>query len=439
VSRTAIVLTAGPDEGSLVLDPSGTTIHADGVVVRQPTCFSYQQVARGIQLRLSSRVGVLLHLLPEHREPEDDLGLIGASAAMSALRRMIERAAPSKASVLILGESGCGKELVAQAIHRRGNRANGPMIAINMATLTDGTAASQLFGHQKGAFTGAETRHAGLFEMAQGGSLFLDEVADATPNVQAMLLRVLESSSVLPLGGAKERPIDVRVLAATELDVFAETQRGSFRSSLAQRLAGVLLRVPPLRERREDIPILLLHFLSVLDASRADYWLSGSMRDKEPRLSTDFMFGLTAQSFPGNVRELRNIAQYILSNGRAPEQLGSGPCRPTSAESAGESPLPAAEKCTVRCPLSEDELRRALVESKWSPARAARRLGVPNSTLHYWMRHRGLARRASEIPDDELHALTERMGGDVDAMSRILAVSARGLRLRLRRIQNGRL
>jgi two-component system nitrogen regulation response regulator GlnG len=434
VSRREIVLSAGAEDGSTVLDPGGATVHADGAAVREPVCFSRQQVARGVQLRLSSRVGLLLHFLPEQPESGADLGLLGASGEMSALRRTIERAAPSNASVLILGETGCGKELVARAIHRASARAARPMIAVNMATLTDGTAASQLFGHLKGAFTGAGARHLGLFETAHGGTLFLDEVGDATPGVQAMLLRILESSRVLPLGSSEERAVDVRVLAATELDVLADTQRTSFRSSLAQRLSGVLIQVPPLRARRSDIPGLLLHFLSVVDASRADYWLSGSMRDKEPRLSSDVMFALLAHEFPGNVRELRNIAQHILSFGRLPDRFASGAC--PSADSLSASAAPGADGGGIKNVPSVQQLRRALAESDWSPSRAARTLGVANSTLHYWMREHRIARRATEIPEHEIRALAEQLGGDVGAMSRALSVSVRGLRLRLRRIEN---
>jgi DNA-binding NtrC family response regulator len=298
-----------------------------------------------------------------------------------------------------------------------------------------------LFGHKKGSFTGADTAHVGFFERAHGGSLFLDEVADASSRVQAMLLRVLETSKVLPLGASLERTVDVRLVAATERDVAAEAMQGLFRGSLAQRLSGFVIRVPALRERREDIPSLLLHFLSTLDSARSGPWLSPARPNERTRLPTDFMFQLVSHKFPGNVRELRNIAMLMLARGRIPDRSiselaapwtdsRSGGARPTEPAPAPGSPVPSARPCP-----SKQALLEALVQSRWSPARAARLLGVPNSTLHYWIKQKGIVRRAIDYSNLELKAVAERLGGDVDAMADDLAVSKRGLRLRLQRAQ----
>lgn len=434
VSRTELIFSAGGEPGSLVVDPNGTTLRVDGSLVREPVRLSQQRLVAGVQLGLSSRVGLLLRLQPDCIVSRHDPALIGDSPPMSLLRRSIERAAASKANVLILGESGVGKELVAAAVHRWSPRGLRPLVAVNMATVTDSTAASQLFGHQRGAFTGAESSNSGVFELANGGTLFLDEIADATPAVQAMLLRAIESSRIVPLGSTREREVDVRFIAATEVDVLGTVRQTGFRPALAQRLAGIVLRVPALRDRADDIPRLLVHFLSVLDSSRKDYWLSGAMSDRQARLPAEFMFQLLSHSFPGNVRELRNIGQQLLTLGHVPSLLKVGTEVPPASRAAGEAQSVPRVRTRKRTAIpAEEALHRALAESDWSPARAARLLEVPNSTLHYWMKQKGIARRASEIPENELRSVAQRERGDIEAMSRVLCVSERALRLRLAR------
>jgi DNA-binding NtrC family response regulator len=442
ISRRPVLLSLAEDGASILLDPAGTDLRVDGLVAQRPMLIAAEHLTRGVSLRLSSRVALLLHLQSENTEPPQRSRLVGTSPAMSSLRTAIAHAARSSASVLILGESGTGKELVAEAIHRQSARAEGPWIALNMATLNENTAYSHLFGHRKGSFTGAEAAHTGLFESAHGGCLLLDELADATPRVQAMLLRTLESSRILPMGASTERPVDVRVIAATERDLVSETAQGSFRASLGQRLAALVIRVPPLRERREDIPGLLVHFLASLDPSRSQRWFSPAEAHSAPGLSADFMLKLMSHPFPGNVRELRNIAAQLLASGHAPEQLPfelaanetSHPVHgPASLAGIASAPASHAVTPAVRRAPSDEELRHALIMSDWSPAAAARLLGVPNSSVHYWIKNKGIVRRAFEYSDSELQSAADELGGNLDEMSKALSISVRGLRLRLKR------
>lgn len=429
VSRTPLVWHAGHEPGSIVLDSGGVTIKVDDGAVSSSHLISRERLLRGVLVGLSARVGLYLHSKASSARFSDEHGLLGDSDAICSLRATIDEVATSRAPVLILGENGTGKELVAAAIHRRSGRAHGPFIAVNSASLTEGTALSQLFGHRKGAFTGADQRHAGLFEQARGGSLFLDEIGDASPAVQVMLLRALESNTVLALGDDKEHHVDVRVLAATELDLGQEMGSGRFRPSLAQRLASIVIHVPPVRSRREDIPSLLLHFLSLIAHGNPGEGGSETLRRKGFVLSTAFMFGLLAHHFPGNVREIRNIAQQLWSVGHTRNHLAfaTAPVRTTD--------LGAAEPGLSRPRFTRDEVLKALHDSNWSPAKAARLLGIPNSTIHYWMTRQGIGRRAVDLSDPELQAVAERCGGEINAMSRMLAVSPRGIRLRLARIQ----
>ena len=210
-------------------------------------------------------------------------------------------------SVLILGESGTGKELIARAIHFGGTRAKGPFIPLNCSAIPHELAESTLFGHLKGAFTGATTDHKGYFELANSGTLFLDEIGDMSPDLQAKLLRVLEDGFFMPVGGTKEKQADVRVVAATNADLQARIASGTFREDLYYRLARFPVFLPPLRERKEDIPLLAVHFLEMF---------ADEMRVEQPVLTPQALKALEAYHFPGNVRELKNIREHALIRSR---------------------------------------------------------------------------------------------------------------------------
>jgi len=324
--------------------------------------------------------------------------IYGESPAMLDVREKIARVAATNATVLITGETGTGKELVARAIHRNSARANKPFIALNCAAFTETLLESELFGHEKGAFTGADRPRQGLFEAAHEGTLFLDEAGEMSPAAQAKLLRVLVDGQVLRVGSTKARIVEVRVLVATHRDLQQRVKEGSFREDLYYRLAVVPIHIPPLRERREDIPGIC-ELLSRQVAAE----LGMRVRTIRP----DTIQHLQDYSFPGNIRELRNLIEraYILSSA---EELGpeSFPvARPTESVPAqdlkpgnGKVSLPVAPNqlppsfdLSAFLDATEKELIvKTLATTKGAQAEAARRLGLSRSALAYKLTKYGI-------------------------------------------------
>src|ERR687894_845657 len=233
----------------------------------------------------------------------DEWAMVGESVAMRALRKQIALVAPTDGRVLIYGESGTGKELVARAIHARSLRASAPFVELNCSAVPEELIESELFGHVRGAFTGATGPKRGKFELADGATLLLDEVGDMSPRMQAKVLRVLEEQRFEPVGGATPMRVDVRVLAATNKRLEVEIERGNFRSDLLFRLNVIPFELPPLRERSEDIPLLVEHF-------NQRFSLSYNKRPK--RFDPEAVEALRAYSWPGNVRELRNTVERVV-------------------------------------------------------------------------------------------------------------------------------
>jgi DNA-binding NtrC family response regulator len=264
--------------------------------------------------------------------------LIGKSSAMRKVYTLIEQVASSSASVLITGESGTGKEMVARAIHEMSPRRAAEFVAINCSAIPETLMESELFGHERGAFTGASARRHGCFEQANGGTLLLDEIAEMPPLLQAKLLRVLEERTVRRLGGAQEIPVDVRVLAATNRDPHDAVRGGAFREDLLYRLNVITIDLPPLRQRKEDLPLLAESLITSLAARHAR---------PARRLSPAALEVLRAHHFPGNVRELRNVierAVIICSGDTVERRSASRRCTTssTSTATAGNSPTPRA-------------------------------------------------------------------------------------------------
>jgi DNA-binding NtrC family response regulator len=238
-------------------------------------------------------------------------GMVGSSAAMADLQRLIDAVANSEATVLIQGESGVGKELVAHAIHERSPRAARNFVAVDCCTLQEKLFESELFGHEKGAFTSADRQKPGLIEAAQGGTLFLDEIGEIEPPVQAKLLRVLETGQFRRLGGVKDLQANVRVVVATNRNLAQMSKDGKFRSDLYYRLSAFTLRIPPLRERLQDIPALVEHFLAHHNFSRR----------LNKRLNPTALRLLMAYGFPGNIRELRNMVERAIIVGGGSDEI----------------------------------------------------------------------------------------------------------------------
>ncbi|MBI2434553.1 MAG: sigma-54-dependent Fis family transcriptional regulator [Candidatus Hydrogenedentes bacterium] len=309
--------------------------------------------------------------------------LIGNSAQMHEVRDLIERVARTDATVLIVGETGTGKEMVAREIHRRSRRRNQPFIAVNCAAMPEALLESQLFGHEKGAFTGADRARQGLFEAAHGGTLFLDEAAEMPLALQAKLLRVLMDGMVMRIGANTLRQTDVRILAATHRDLEARVRGGLFREDLYYRLAVIPILVPPLRQRREDVPPLAEHFLSVVALD---------LKVPHRTLSPLAQQCLCSYDFPGNVRELRNLLERAYILGKNPElQPADFPSLIDSFSGDTFDSFAAQQppKLSLRSTLDKIEaalIRRALSESGGNQAEAARNLGISRSDMTYKLR-----------------------------------------------------
>jgi DNA-binding NtrC family response regulator len=293
--------------------------------------------------------------------------LLGRSKAMQAVFERIRAVADADASILLLGESGTGKELAARAIHQESARQRRPFVAVNCTAIPENLLESELFGHEKGAFTGADRARRGLFAEAHGGTIFLDEVGDLPPAVQGKLLRVLQDKAVRPLGATQEIQLDVRVISATNRDLQALLAEGKFREDLFYRLAVIPIRLPTLRERPEDIPMLAAHFLERAAAAQGKRFEGF---DEEARA------WLLEHRWPGNVRELENVVERAATLARGP--------RITRADLGTEFTGMSGLELGVRPTLADMEdryIRRVLEETKGDKAAAARILGVSVRTL----------------------------------------------------------
>jgi len=327
-----------------------------------------------------------LHLpgaISEAGTPPHDVrcGMIGESPEMNHVFELIERLARFDVPVLVHGESGTGKELVAQALHSCSERGSRPLVALNCAAILSSTAASTLFGHEKGSFTGAAQRHAGVFEQTAGGTLFLDEIAELSPELQASLLRVLETRTVRPIGSSRELPVHFRLVTASHRELRAEVEAGRFREDLFYRIGVTQLSLPPLRKRGADITILARHFLE-----------QHAMRSS-PELSSSATSVLLAHPWPGNIRELRNamLRALVLCDGPmildshinldTPISSGINSCATRSLQGihGGAFQIPPAR---LSADQQREQLLRALQLSKGNRSQAATLLGISRSTLY---------------------------------------------------------
>ena len=325
----------------------------------------------------------IVHLTHEARAEYRFENIIGESEGMREIFRMMEKVIPSSTTVMIKGESGTGKELVARAIHYNGSRREKRFVAQNCAALPEELLESDLFGHRRGAFTGAVEDKVGLFQVADGGTIFLDEIVDTSPSVQAKLLRVLEDGEVRRLGETDPRHVDVRIMSATSKDLEGEIRSGRFRSDLYYRLDVVTIPIPPLRERKNDIPLLVAHFIEK-HAGRADKAISGCTRE--------VMDLLMEYDWPGNVRELENALE------RAVLMAESSIITPQDLPPALRTRISIETEEEVADSLYENERRhilRVMEKCGWNKHQAAVRLGISRSTLYGKLRRYGIEDRGS--------------------------------------------
>ena len=317
-----------------------------------------------------------------HESLENRYGLhqiIGKSKAIRHVLEMVDKAAPSRSTVLISGESGTGKELVARAIHFASPRKGDPFISVNCMALNPGVLESELFGHEKGSFTGAVAQKRGRFELAHGGTLFLDEIGELSHDLQVKLLRVLQERKIERVGGSNEIKVDIRIVAATNKNLLDEVEKGRFREDLYYRLNVVQITMPPLRERREDIPLLATHFINKCVKDN---------NIEAKSFSTEAMDYLTGYEWPGNVRQLENIVERcivltsseVISVDDLPQEIKDEEAQLKSAVDL----LPV--KLDLSDTLEKIEaalLRRALVKTNFVKVKAAEMLGISKSLLQY--------------------------------------------------------
>lgn len=423
VQQVELLVTAGPDRGmtATLLDGGLTvgTSQNNGVVLSDPSVSRYhfeiervgprvtvrdlgstngthvgpvwlQQTEGVVDLPVALRVGrttIELHdgeiELAPAKPVASDQGIVSRSPAMLPALEQLEQVSRSNipVPVLLLGESGTGKELFARSIHRRSDRARGPFVTVDCAALTASLFTSELFGYDKGAFTGAQATRQGAFERASGGTLFLDEIGELALEQQTALLGVLERGTFTRVGGNRELRADVRVLAATNRDLRAEVNRGAFRLDLYYRLAVVLLRIPPLRKRVEDLESLIERFV-----------LEEGGDSSSSLFAPDQLDAMRRHSWPGNVRELRNVVLAAMATGQAPMLSQSQEVSTDAAETFSEGPLPTYKEARSKV-TQEFERRylRALLERAEGSVREASRLArMDRGYLTELLRRHGL-------------------------------------------------
>jgi two-component system, NtrC family, nitrogen regulation response regulator GlnG len=456
ISRAPLRLTRSKETGAFHLSTaeSRTRVAANGAPVQETWTGTSQDVERGVVLELADRVVLLLHTLPATPiSAAERFGLVGESEGILRVRHEIHRVAGLDVPVLLRGETGTGKELVARAIHDAGRRRSAPCLCVNMGAVPASLAASELFGSARGSFTGSVRDQAGYFQRAHGGTLFLDEIGEAPPEVQVMLLRVLETGEVQRVGGQEPQKVDVRLIAATDTDLERAIEDGRFRAPLLHRLAGYEIVIPPLRERRDDFGRLLFHFLrQELQAIGEERRLAPPQEDASPWMPASVVARLAQNSWPGNVRQLLNTVRQIVIASRSSEVVEIGPQiekllrEAASLAPPAEVPEPVhAEPVAARrragshlyrspAEVSEAELIEALRASRWEVKPAAERLGISRPSLYLLIEKFPSIHKASDLSRAEILEARQQCEGDLGATAERLEVSKKGLQQRMKQL-----
>jgi two-component system nitrogen regulation response regulator GlnG len=441
----------------LVRGDSPMSLAADGDPIDREASFSAAEVDRGVVLLLAGHVALLLHRFrPVFPGSLPRYGLVGLSDPLLDLCRQITRVADLDVPVLLRGESGTGKELVAAALHRASSRRDRPFLALNMGALPASLAAAELFGASRGAYTGAEHARRGAFRRAHGGTLFLDEIGETPQEVQPLLLRTLESGEVQTLGSEETARVDVRVLAATDADLEQAVAAGRFRAPLLHRLGGYAIRLPALRQRRDDIGRLFFHFLrEELAVVGEEHRLTAPGPDAQPWPPAAWIARLAAAPWPGNVRQLRNVARSLAIDSRRTGDTGDGavetqlptaieellreerpPQKSAAAPTAERAPTSVPPRTVFRSPqdVSEEELLAALAANRWEPRATAEQLGISRPSLYFLLDSFPSVRKAMDLSGEEIAEAGERCGGRPREMAALLHVSEAGLRRRMKQL-----
>jgi len=413
--------------GRLSLTPpdSRMTVEVNGSEIAQAVVLEPAQLDRGIVLGLGRSILLCVHWTD--RLPRDNpvAGLLGVSAAAIQVRELIRTVAPTELPVLLLGETGTGKEVAARALHALGQRADRPLVAVNMAVMNEGLAAAELFGTARGAYTGAQSARSGLFAEADGATLFLDEIGNTPAAVQPMLLRVLESGQYRVVGGDTDRRSSARVIAATDQDLSGQ----DFSQALLRRLERFVITLPPLRARREDIGVLIVHALAQARSA------GGAAL---PALPFAFVSACANYDWPGNVRQLSHVlarALLLAQAGQLPLFEALVGVRHAAAPAlAAAAPVAAAAPARRRAldDFSDEEVVTALHNNGWQVQGAAAELGMSRPSMYKLIEAHPAIRRPEAIAQNELQQALAQSGADVARCAALLLTPAEALRRHLR-------
>lgn len=446
---TSIVVAQRPDS-RFEVRPGDTShpLELDGKPFDEARALTEAELAAGVVITINKRVVLCLHRVHFPVARSRDLGLLGASDEIEEVRRKILRAAAHPSTpVLIRGETGVGKEPTARAIHTESVRASGPFIVLNMARLSGALADADLFGHARGAFTDAKGSRAGAFVEADGGTLFLDEIGEASPEVQAKLLRALEENAILPVGADKPRPVDVRVIAATDKNLEEEVRQKRFDDALYFRLNVYPIDIPPLRARRADTGVLFFSALRQRLAQTGGAARLDDHPDRPPWVPARAVAMLATAPWPGNVRELLGVAEHLVVESTDHSDLDvedfirrelARSARLARGEGAETSSAPPA---TTRAPgppkrhdITLQQLLEALARARWNKSEAARTFGMSRPTFYKLIEENHPAvHQVLEIPYDNIVRDYAACGGDAQALAKKLGIPAEVLLSRLRR------
>lgn len=386
ISRSPVLLTPMTN-GELELDvtSSSTQVLVDGEHIKGKHHLSLARLQQGVVLELSQRICLLLKIIKKSQPtatPESQM--LGISPQLNLVRQQLERIQGIDDPVLIRGATGVGKELVAQAVVQGSKRANRPFVSVNLGAIPESLAAAELFGTQKGAFTGADKNRDGYFQAADGGTLFLDEIGEASPEVQAMLLRVLETGEMFAVGSHTAKKVDVRLIAATDANLETMSQDKSFKLPLLHRLASYEIRLPTLAERQEDIGLLFLNFARQQLRNLNKTLPNSSVNSSSVWLGTQLMRQMLEYGWPGNIRQLRNVVRQLMVDNQDNENLQASEHllqqlsqREVTAESVEETSTPSA-RGRRRKPnsVSQQELMQALEQNLWELQAVADKLNI---------------------------------------------------------------